>query len=300
MLNISMEKQRMLLQRTGGGHSIIYKTILKLIDHLVLILGSIIFIFPLLWLVSTSLKPDTQIFKVPPELIPSPFMWKNYVDMWIYFPFFQFMRNTLVIVILSMAGVLISAPLVAYAFARLRWPGRNLLFMIVLGTVMLPGQVTMIPLYVLFNRLGWVDTFLPLWVPAWFGGGAFNIFLIRQFLLTIPKELEESAVIDGASYLQIYIKIMLPLIQPVLTTIAIFQFMGAWNDFMGPLIYISDQTKYTLSLGLRLFQQQTSSSQTEFGMMMAATVLMVIPIIIFFFLGQKRFIEGVVLTGMKA
>ncbi|WP_026486779.1 carbohydrate ABC transporter permease [Caldanaerobius polysaccharolyticus] len=276
------------------------KMVLKVINHLILIAGSVVFIFPLLWLVSTSLKPDTQIFKVPPELIPKPFVWKNYVDMWIYFPFMQFLKNTLIVVILSMAGVLITAPLVAYAFARLKWPGRDIFFMIVLATMMLPGQVTMIPLYILFRRLGWVDTFLPLWVPAWFGGGAFYIFLIRQFLLTIPKELEESAIIDGANYWQIYAKIMLPLIQPVLTTIAIFQFMGAWNDFMGPLIYINDQAKYTLSLGLRLFQQQTSSSQTEFGMMMAATTLMVIPVIIFFFLGQRRFIEGVVLTGMKA
>ena len=272
----------------------------KMLVHLVLIAGSLIFIFPLVWLVSTSLKPDTQIFKVPPELIPRPFMWKNYTRMWTHFPFLMFLKNTVLVVVLSMSGVLITAPLVAYAFARLRWPGRNFLFMIVLGTMMLPGQVTMIPLYILFNSWGWVDTFYPLWVPAWFGGGAFNIFLIRQFLMTIPKELEESAVIDGASHFKIYRKIMLPLINPVLTTIAIFQFMGAWNDFMGPLIYLNDQTKYTLSLGLRLFQQQTSASQTEFGMLMAATTIMVIPVIIFFFLGQKRFIEGVIITGMKA
>ncbi|AEE95243.1 carbohydrate ABC transporter permease [Mahella australiensis] len=272
----------------------------KLFAHLVLIAGAVIFTFPLVWLVSTSLKPDTQIFKVPPELIPRPIMWENYVDMWTYFPFLQFLKNTLVIVVLSMAGVLISAPLVAYAFAKLKWPGRDFLFFILLGTMMLPGQVTMIPLYILFTNWGWVDTFLPLWVPAWFGGGAFNIFLIRQFLMTIPHEMEESALLDGANHLTIYTRIMLPLIQPVLTTVAIFQFMGAWNDFMGPLIYINDQTKYTLSLGLRLFQQQTSASTTEFGMMMAATTVMVIPVIVFFFLGQRRFIEGVVLTGMKA
>jgi len=268
--------------------------------HLILIAGSIIFMFPLIWLISTSLKPDTQIFKVPPELIPKPFMWSNYTRMWTYFPFLTFLKNTLLVVVLSMAGVLIRAPLVAYAFARLRWPGRDFLFMILLGTMMLPGQVTMIPLYILFNEWGWVNTFYPLWVPAWFGGGAFNIFLIRQFLMTIPRELEESAVIDGASHFKIYWKIMLPLINPVLTTIAIFQFMGAWNDFMGPLIYLNDQAKYTLSLGLRVFQQQTSAYQSEYGMLMAATTIMVIPVIIFFFLGQKRFIEGVIITGMKA
>lgn len=275
------------------------KTLIKILRHTVLILGSIVFMFPLFWLLSTSLKADTQIFKVPPELIPNPVMWNNYVRMWTYFPFLQFLKNTLTIVVLSLSGVLVTAPLVAYSFSRLRWPGRDVLFMVVLGTIMLPGQVTMIPLYVLFSRWGWVDTFLPLWVPAWFGGGAFYIFLLRQFLMTIPRELEESALIDGANHLQIYAKIMLPLLRPVLTTIAIFQFMGAWNDFMGPLIYINNQAKYTLSLGLRLFQQQTSASQTEFGMMMAATALMVIPVIVFFFLGQKQFIEGVVLTGMK-
>lgn len=268
--------------------------------HFILIIASIFFIFPLYWLLSTSLKSDLQIMKVPPVWIPHPFMWKNYLDMWTFFPFFLFLKNTLVIVILSMAGVLVTSPLVGYSFARLKWPGRDFFFLVVLGTLMLPSQVTMIPLYLLFNKLGWVNTSLPLWVPAWFGGGAFYIFLVRQFLLSIPKDIEESAFIDGAGYWRIYTHIMIPLIQPVLTTIAIFQFMGAWNDFIGPLIYLSDQTKFTLSLGLRIFQQQTTQAQGEIGMMMAATTVMVIPVILFFFLAQKKFIEGVVLTGLKA
>lgn len=268
--------------------------------HLILIIAGIFFVFPLYWLLSTSLKADVQIMKVPPVWIPNPVQWKNYLDMWTFFPFFLFLKNTLVIVILSMAGVLVTSPLVGYSFARLRWPGRDFFFLIVLGTLMLPSQVTMIPLYLLFNKLGWVNTSLPLWVPAWFGGGAFYIFLIRQFLLSIPKDLEESAFMDGAGYWRIYTHIMIPLIQPVLTTIAIFQFMGAWNDFIGPLIYLSDQAKFTLSLGLRIFQQQTTKAQGEIGMMMAATTIMVIPVIAFFFLAQKRFIEGVVLTGLKA
>ena len=272
----------------------------RVIAHIVLILGAIVFMFPLLWLISTSLKADTQMFKIPPELIPNPVMWRNYTRMWENFPFIKFLLNTSIIVVMNIAGVLLTAPLVAYTFSKLKWPGRNILFAILLGTMMLPGQVTMIPLYVIFSKLGWVDTFIPLWLPAWFGGGAFNIFLIRQFFMTIPNELEESALIDGANHFTIYRRIMIPLITPVLTTIAIFSFMGSWNDFMGPLIYINDQTKYTLSLGLRLFQQQASSSQTEYGMIMEATVLMVMPVIIFFFLGQKKFIEGVVLTGMKA
>ncbi|MBP1964936.1 carbohydrate ABC transporter permease [Paenibacillus aceris] len=268
--------------------------------HIILIVFSIFFVFPLLWLLSTSLKTDHQIFIVPPELIPKPFLWKNYVNLWIYFPYFLFLKNTVLVVVLSVAGVLVTAPLVGYAFARLRWPGREFFFLIVLGTMMLPSQVTLIPLYLLFSKMGWINTFMPLWVPAWFGGGAFYIFLVRQFLMSIPKDLEESAFIDGAGYVRIYTHIMLPLIHPVLTTVAIFQFMGAWNDFIGPLIYLNDQSKFTLSLGLRIFQQQTSQSQGEIGMMMAATAIAVIPVIIFFFLAQRKFIEGVVLTGIKA
>ncbi len=275
------------------------KQISHIVRHLLLILGSILFMFPLIWLISTSLKADTQIFKIPPEIIPRPVVWKNYTRMWTYFPFLQFLKNTVFVVVMSVSGVLVTAPMVAYSFSRLRWPGRDFLFMIVLGTMMLPGQVTMIPLYVLFSKWGLVDTFYPLWIGTWFGGGAFNIFLVRQFFMTIPRSLEESARIDGANQVQIYYKIMLPLVRPVLTTIAIFQFMGSWNDFMGPLIYINNQAKYTLSLGLRLFQAQTAGAQTEFGMLMAATCVMVLPVIVFFFIGQKQFIEGVTLTGMK-
>ncbi|AZN42931.1 carbohydrate ABC transporter permease [Paenibacillus albus] len=268
--------------------------------HIILIVFSFLFVFPLLWLVSTSLKTDLQVFIVPPELIPKPFVWKNYLDLWTYFPYFQFLKNTVLVVVLSVAGVLVTAPIAAYAFARLRWPGRDFFFLILLGTMMLPSQVTLIPLYLLFSKMGWINTFMPLWVPNWFGGGAFFIFLIRQFLMSIPKDLEESAFIDGAGYTRIYTNIMLPLIHPVLTTVAIFQFMGSWNDFIGPLIYLNDQSKFTLSLGLRIFQQQSSQSQGEIGMMMAATAITVVPVIIFFFLAQRKFIEGVVLTGLKA
>lgn len=276
------------------------KRIKRCILHIVLIAGSIVFSFPLVWLISTSLKPDTQIFVIPPQLIPDPIVWKNYADMWKYFPFLDFLLNTLFVVAMTMAGTLLSAPIVAYSFSRLHWRGRGVVFTVLLGTMMLPSQVTMIPLYVLFNNLKWVNTFYPLWVPAWFGGGAFNIFLLRQFMMTIPNELEESALIDGAGRIKIYAKIILPLVVPVLTTVAIFTFMNSWNDFMGPLLYINDSAKYTLSLGLRVFQQAAGTNQTQYGMMMAATVFMTLPVVAFFFLGQKRFIEGVVLTGMKA
>ncbi|MCL2057445.1 MAG: carbohydrate ABC transporter permease [Oscillospiraceae bacterium] len=269
----------------------------KITRHVFLLGGALVFMFPLYWLISTSLKHEKQIFVLPPQLIPNPVIIDNYTRMWRHFPFLKFLSNTGFVTAMGVVGVLVSAPMVAYAFARLRWPGRNLWFMVMMATMMIPSQVTMIPLYIIFKEINWIDTFLPLWVPAWFGGGAFSIFLVRQFLMTTPKEMEESAFIDGANYLQIYIRIMLPLVYPPLTTIAIFRFMNSWNDFMGPLIYINNQNKYTLSLGLRLFQQQTGTA--EYGMMMAATVLMVLPVILFFFLGQKQFIEGVVLTGMK-
>ncbi len=272
----------------------------KTVLHTVLVCGSIVFSFPLVWLISTSLKPDTQIFVIPPQLIPNPVVWENYVGMWKYFPFMTFLMNTVFVVFMNMVGTLLTAPMVAYAFARLRWKGRGVVFAVLLGTMMLPDQVTMVPLYVFFNRLGWINTFYPLWIRAWFGGKALNVFLLRQFMMTIPGELEESALIDGAGRMVIYTRIMLPLVIPVLMTVAIFTFKDAWNDFMGPLLYINDSAKYTLSLGLRVFQQAAGTNQTQYGMMMAATVVMTLPVVVFFFIGQKQFIEGVVLTGLKA
>lgn len=274
------------------------RKIKKIIIHLLLVLGSIVFMFPLIWLISTSLKTPEQIYKFPPDLLPNPVRWENYTHMFEQFKFALYLSNTLKVVLLVMAGVLLTAPLVAYAFARLEWPGRNILFYVLLGTMMIPSDITRIPMYIFFSKISWVDTYYPLWVPAWFGGGAFNIFLIRQFLLTIPKDMEDSALVDGAGFFTIYRKIMLPLVKPVLTTVAIFVFMGTWNDFMGPLIYINTTGKFTLSLALRLFQQDVNRD-TQYGMLMAATTVMTLPIIVFFFVGQKQFIEGVVLTGIK-
>ena len=276
------------------------KLIPRAIIYIVLIAGAAVFTFPLAWLLSTSFKTDAQMFKVPPELIPNPFTISNYFGMFRYFPFASFFLNTVFVVFMALAGTLLSAPLVAYSFSRLRWGGRNVMFTVLLATIMLPTQVTMIPLYVIYSRWGWINTFFPLWVPYWFGGGAFSIFLLRQFMMTIPGELEESALIDGAGRLMIYARIILPLVIPVMTTVAIFVFMNTWNDFMGPLLYINDSAKYTLSLGLRVFQQAAGTNQTQYGMMMAASVFMTLPVIAFFFIGQKQFIEGVVLTGMKA
>ena len=274
------------------------KSIKKTIIHILLVFGSVLFMFPLIWLISTSLKTPEQIYKFPPDLLPDPVRWENYTKMFEQFKFMLYLSNTLKVVLLVLAGVLLTAPLVAYAFSRLEWPGRNILFYVLLGTMMIPADITRIPMYIFFSKIQWVDTYNPLWVPAWFGGGAFNIFLIRQFLLTIPKDMEDSALVDGAGFFTIYRKIMLPLVKPVLTTVAIFVFMGTWNDFMGPLIYINTTNKFTLSLALRLFQQDVNRD-TQYGMLMAATTVMTMPVILFFFLGQKQFIEGVVLTGIK-
>lgn len=271
------------------------KVINRIIIQIIVILGAIVFIFPFLWLVSTSLKPDEQIFALPPKLIPNPVQWENYTRMFKYFPFSRFFGNSVYITFMTLVGVLFSCPLVAFSFAKLRWPGRDLLFLVLLSTMMLPPQVTMVPVYLLFRELGWIDTFRPLWVPAWFGS-AFYIFLLRQFFLTIPRELEEAARIDGCSFPRMYVQIMLPLIKPALATTAIFTFMGAWNDFMGPLIYINSTEKFPLSLGLRLFQTQFGG---EWAMMMAASVIMVLPLIIMFIAFQRYFIQGIVLTGLK-
>jgi multiple sugar transport system permease protein len=204
-------------------------------------------------------------------------------------------KNTVIITGMSVIGVLLSSPLVAYGLARIDWKGRDVLFLLIVSTMMVPYQVTMIPVYLLFNSLGWINTYLPLTVPSYFGN-AFFIFLLRQFFMTIPRELSDAARIDGCSELTIYARIILPLAKPSLAVVALFQFIWVWNDFLGPLIYLKDQTSYTLSLGLQQFQ---SGYQTEWALLMAAASMMTLPIIILFFLTQRTFIQGITLTGIK-
>ncbi len=255
-----------------------------------------VFIIPFLWIVSTSLKGNEQIFTIPPQWIPETFHWENYSHVFETIPFLAYLKNSTIITLLSILGVVLSSSLVAYAFGCLEWPGRDTLFVFVLGTMMLPMQVTMIPVFVLFKELGWLNTFKPLTVPMFFGGGAFNIFLMRQFFKTIPRDLLDAARVDGCSELKIYWKIVLPLAKPALATVAILTFMFTWNDFLGPLIYLSDKMKGTLALGLALFVGQR---QTEWGMLMAASVMMMIPMILIFFFFQKYFIKGFTMSGMK-
>ena len=272
--------------------------------HLVLLTGAVLFALPYVWMVLTSLKPDDAIFTHPASL-PDPWKWSNYPKMFLFLEAVLgkirtgygslFVLNTLQVTTLSMAGTLISSTLVAYAFARLRWPGRDVLFMVLLATMMLPAAVTMIPRFLIFKQLGWIDTLLPLWVPSFFAT-AFDVFLLRQFMLSIPRDLEEAATIDGCGYFTIYWRVMLPLLKPAIAALAILGFMGSWNDFMGPLIYVSSPEMLTGSYALQLFQSNNSG---EWALLLAASTLWTLPVVMLFFFAQRAFIEGITLTGMK-
>ncbi len=265
------------------------------IKHLVLILLAISFVFPMFWMMSTSVKPDFEQLRWPPVWIPNPFDFSNYPNAMNFEPFFQYITNTLVYCVLTVVGTLVSSTLVAYGFARIDWPEKNFLFILMLATMMLPFQVTMVPLFVLFKTLGWVGSYKPLIVPTFFGS-AFNIFLLRQFFMTIPNSLSEAAYIDGANELVIFWRIIIPLAKPALATVALFQFIYGWNDFLGPLIYLNDQSTFTISLGL---QNYVSSYGTQWGLLMAASTVATLPIVVLFFLAQKTFIQGISLSGLK-
>jgi multiple sugar transport system permease protein len=271
--------------------------------HLVLILLSVGFLFPFFWVVATSLKPLEETMKSPPIYLPSRAVWENYPKAFTYkqeqlgyAPFLFYIRNTVLVCILAVAGTVASNALVAYAFARLRWKGRDLLFAVTLATMMVPFPVLMVPTFALFHHLDWIGTFRPLWVPAWFGS-AFYIFLLRQFFRTIPFELSESARIDGASEWMTFRSIMLPLAKPALTVVALFTFMATWNDFLGPLIYLTDQRLFTLGLGLQQFQSQQGG--TDWNLLMAASAMVIAPVLALFLLAQRQFIEGIALSGLK-
>ena len=272
--------------------------IAKGVAYLLLTLGGLLMALPFFWLVSSSLKPIQLIYVVPPIWIPDPPRWKNYVDIFTLLPFGLYMRNTMIIVISATIGQVLTGAMSAYAFARLRWPGRDIWFGLLLATMMLPGAVTMIPRFIIFKWLGWLDTFAPLIVPFWMGGSAFSVFLLRQFFLTIPMELEDAARIDGASSALIFARIMLPLAVPAMSVVAIFSFLGHWNDFMGPLIYLNTSEKRTLALGINSLQGlEWGRDNTE--LLMAAGVVMVLPTILIFIVAQDVFVQGIVMTGIK-
>ena len=257
--------------------------------------GSLFFLMPFFWLVSSSLKTTEEIFIYPPIWIPSEFHWENYSNAVSYIPFLRYTWNTLLICVLSVAGNVFSASLVAYGFSRIQWKGRDFFFYLMLGTLVLPPQVTMIPVFIIFRTLRAIDTYVPLVLPSFFGA-PFFIFLLRQFFRGIPESLSEAARIDGCSEFGIFAKVILPLSIPALVTVAIFTFIGTWVDFMNPLIYLQSPEKFTLSLGLQQFQ---STHALEWGMLMAASTLMMLPIVALFFVAQRAFIQGIVTSGLK-
>ncbi len=284
--------------------------------YAVLVGISLLFALPLLWMLSTSLKPTEQTLANPPTLLPEPIsivpqqVVRNYIgeldsdgevihrgvwtDPVVDFPLY--LRNTLLVSFLAVGGMVISSALIAYGFARVQWRGRNALFVFVLATMMIPFPVLMGPMFIIFRELGWIGTFRPLWVPAFFGT-AFNIFLLRQFFLTIPRELDEAARIDGCSHWGIFWRIIVPLSKPALSVVALFHFIFMWNDFLGPLIFLNHRDQFTLALGLQLYQSQAGN--VPWNLLMAASVLVVLPVVVLFFLTQRTFVEGIATQGLK-
>jgi multiple sugar transport system permease protein len=263
--------------------------------HLIIWLGAIIMVMPFVWMLSTSLKSQGDAIAYPPEWLPNPILWGNYIDVVQSFPFSLYAFNSVKIALLGTIGQLLSTSLAAYAFARMTFPGRQIIFFLLLATLMIPGQVTMIPTFILFNSLGWVNTHWPLFIPAWFGG-AFGTFLIRQFFLTLPQDYSDAAAIDGAGHFRIFTSIYVPLAKPVLATLALFTFMGHWNEFLIPVIYLTDSDKLTLTVGLSTFRLQYS---TLYHYLMAGTLLSILPILVLFVVLQKYFVRGIVMTGIK-
>lgn len=263
--------------------------------HAVLVIAAIVVMVPLFWTLSTSLKDPGDIFQYPPAWWPDPIVFRNYYEAMTIIPFHVYFLNTVIITGASLVGQLVSCSLVAYSFARLRWPGRDTLFILMLATMMLPRQVTLIPQFILFRYLGWIDTWWPLIVPSFFGV-PFFIFLLRQFFMGIPRDLDDAARLDGASNFRIFWEIILPLSKPVLAAVAIFSFQFTWNDFFEPLIYLHSSDLFTVSLALRFFQ---GSYGTQWHLLMAASVVAMAPMIILFFFAQRYFIQGIVVSGVK-
>lgn len=264
--------------------------------YLSLIVLGFVFLIPFLWMVSTSLTPADQVMTPGRPWIPRDVAWRNYPEALTVLPFQTFLKNSLIVTSLALIGQVVSASLVAFGFARLRFRGREALFVLVLSTMMIPAQVTLIPTFILFARLHWIDTLRPLIVPAFFGGGAFYIFLLRQFFLTVPGELEDAAKIDGCGPFGVFRTVALPLAKPALATVAVFSFVGHWNDFLGPLIYTQSVETKTLALGLNSFR---SLHGTEYHLLMAASVAVLLPVLIIFFAAQRYFVRGMIFSGLK-
>lgn len=269
----------------------------NILVFVLLVVFAVVFVIPFVWMVSTSLKPLNETMTLPPRWLPSAIQWHNYrdaIDAMGYF--WRYAGNSLFLCVMTVTGTVMSSALAAYGFSRVEWKGRDKVFAILLATMMVPFPVIMVPIYTLFKSLGWIGTFKPLWVPSFFAG-AFNVFLLRQFFLSLPKDISEAARIEGCNELQIFLRIILPLCKPALLVVALFQFMATWNDFLGPLIFLTEQKDFTLALGLQSFQSQQGG--TAWHHLMAASALVVLPVLVLFFFAQRTFIEGIAATGGK-
>jgi len=286
-----------ILNTSARARRSLRRTIVAVALHGVLVALSIIFAFPFLWMLFTALKTPAELLEGTAAFFPRNPQWSNFRTAVTVIPFLRYLMNSVIIVVLVICGTLFSSTTAAYAFSKLRWKGRDRWFVVMLATMMIPLQVILIPTYVMYAHIGWLGTRLPMVVPAFFGGGAaFYIFLLRQFFNGIPRELSESAIIDGASHVQIFARIMLPLCKPALITVTLFTFMACWNDYFGPLIFLSNPEQWTLALGLRSFQMQFGG---RFDLMMAAAIIIMLPTLIIFFIAQRSFIEGITFTGIK-
>ncbi|CAM4496949.1 multiple sugar transport system permease protein [Paenibacillus endophyticus] len=264
--------------------------------YTMLLFVSVLFFGPFLWLIRSALMDLSQIFSMPPEWIPSPFRWDNFHRALTILPFGTYFTNTFIIVISTIVGTVLTSSVAAFGFSRIDWRGRDTVFGILMTSMMLPAAVTLIPSFLGWQMLGFYDTYYPLIVPAYFGGGIFNIFLLRQFYLTIPRDFDEAAFVDGATYFQIYRSLIFPLSRSAIIVVALFCFLGTWNDFMGPLIYLKSDSLFTLAIGLQMFQ---GTYTAQWDLLMAASAAVVLPCVIVFLVGQKYFLEGITLTGLK-
>ncbi len=266
----------------------------NLVFYTLLVGLSIVFLLPFMWMLSTSLKDSKDVFSYPPSFLPSSFRWRNYIAGWTLLPFNTFLMNSLIVTVGNVVGNVLSCSLVAFGFARLKGRGSGVLFLLLLSTLMIPREVTIVPRFLLFSQLQLVNTLWPLILPAWFGY-AFFIFLLRQFFMSIPRELDDAARIDGASTFRIFRSIIMPLAKPAVATVAIFSFIGNWTNLLDPLIYLRSQELYTLALGLNLFRGQNF---TQFNLLMAVSIITLVPVLVMFFVSQRLFVQGVTLTGM--
>ncbi len=267
----------------------------KILGYATLIAVMLLFIVPLYWMLGTALKNELQTFALPPQWFPNPAQWQNFIQVFQEVPFARFIVNTFILVALNIVGQLFAVTLVAYGFARIRFPGRSVLFLLMLSTLMIPYHVTLVPRFILFSKLGWINTYLPLTVPA-FTGSSFLIFLVRQYMMSIPYDLDEAAYIDGASRFQVFWHVIVPLSRPALVLVIVFTFVGVWNDFLQPLIYLNDPNLFTVSLGLSFFQ---GVRDTNWNLLMAGSLLATIPPLLLFFFAQRQLIGGISIEGLK-